>query len=66
MLQIRNIRKVLNVLLADTDYMIKNIADVLDKSKSTPSAVAGALIIRASCPAPITPTVGNGFGTRRF
>ena len=37
MLQIRNIRKVLNVLLADTDYMIKNIADVLDKSKSTPN-----------------------------
>ena len=37
MLQIRNIRKVLDVHLADTDYMIKNIADVLDKSKSTPN-----------------------------
>jgi len=34
MLQIRNIKKVLDVHLSDTDYMIKNIAEVLDKSKS--------------------------------
>jgi hypothetical protein len=37
MLQIRNIRKLLDVHLEDTDYMIKNIADVLDKSKSSKS-----------------------------
>jgi hypothetical protein len=29
--------KLLDVHLEDTDYMIKNIADVLDKSKSTPN-----------------------------
>ena len=27
--------------------------------KSTPRAIAGAIIIRANWPAPITPTIGN-------
>jgi len=34
MLTIRNIRKVLDVHLSGTDYMIKNVSEVLDKSKS--------------------------------
>jgi len=34
MLQIKNLRKVVDVHLTGTDYMIKNIAEVLDKSKS--------------------------------
>lgn len=34
MLEIRNIKRILDVHLTGTDYMIKNICEVLDKSKS--------------------------------
>ena len=34
MLEIRNLKRILDVHLTGTDYVIKNVAEVLDKSKS--------------------------------
>ena len=36
MLEIRNIKRILDVHLTGTEYMIKNVCEVLDKSKSIP------------------------------
>jgi hypothetical protein len=36
MLEIRNIKRILDVHLTGTDYMIKNVCETLDKSKSIP------------------------------
>lgn len=36
MLQIKNVKRILDVHLTGTDYMIKNVCETLDKSKSIP------------------------------
>jgi hypothetical protein len=36
MLEIRNVKRILDVHLTGTDYVIKNVCETLDKSKSIP------------------------------
>ena len=36
MLEIRNVKRILDVHIEGTEYMIKNVCEVLDKSKSMP------------------------------